>query len=159
MIWHTTVSKIVHQSLSKDMTGPMQIKRGKCYSFMLLSKNQLYKHKNQINKVPNISTLHSAFFPNISARHFTNVYNLLSCYHNGKIVICRLQGVTWRNNNKLFWEFFLNLFSLNVMIISLIEVNFYSSNFKKNKYNMGAFRYCYVEFKTPVRSNAVSKLS
>ena len=35
-IWNTTISKIVHPSLSKDMKGPMQIKRGKCYSLMLL---------------------------------------------------------------------------------------------------------------------------
>ena len=34
--WNTTISKIVHSSLSKDMKGPMQIKRGKCYSLMLL---------------------------------------------------------------------------------------------------------------------------
>ena len=32
----TTVSKIVHPPLSKDMKGPMEIKRGKCYSLMLL---------------------------------------------------------------------------------------------------------------------------
>ena len=37
-MWHTTISKIVHLSLSKDM-----------------KKNQLYKYKNQINKVPTIS--------------------------------------------------------------------------------------------------------
>ena len=35
-IWHTTISKIVDPSLSKDMKGLMQIKRGKCYSLMLL---------------------------------------------------------------------------------------------------------------------------
>ena len=54
-IWNTTISKIVHTSLSKDIKGPMQIKRGKCYSLMLLSKNQRSKHKNQTNKVPTIS--------------------------------------------------------------------------------------------------------
>ena len=36
------------------MKGSMQIKRDKCYSLMLLSKNQLYELKNQINKVPTI---------------------------------------------------------------------------------------------------------
>ena len=35
-IWDTTFSKIAHPSLSKNMKGPMQIKRGKCYSLMLL---------------------------------------------------------------------------------------------------------------------------
>ena len=30
------ISKIVHLSLSKDMKGPMQIRKGKCYSLMLL---------------------------------------------------------------------------------------------------------------------------
>ena len=35
-IMHTTIIKIVHPLLSKDMKGPMQIKRGKCNSFMLL---------------------------------------------------------------------------------------------------------------------------
>ena len=139
----------------------MQIKRGKCYSFMLLSKNQLYKHKNQINKVPNISTLHSAFFPNISARHFTNVYNLLSCYHNGRIVICRYQEVTLKNSNKLCWEFFVNLSAVITAMFWLLaplKINFYSSNFKKKKYNMGAFWYCYLEFKRSVHSIGVSKL-
>ena len=124
-----------------------------------LSKNQLYKHKNQINKVPTKTTQSS--FPNISPRHFTNVYNLLSCYHNGRIVICRFQGVTLRNNDKLFWEFFVNLSSvIKAMLWWLVKlkVNFYSSNFKKNKYNVGAFWYCYLKFKTPVPSNGVSKL-
>ena len=54
-VWNTTISKIAHPSLSKDIKGPMQIKRGKCYSLMLLSKNQLSKRKNQTNKVPTIS--------------------------------------------------------------------------------------------------------
>ena len=35
-IWHTTISKIIHPSLSKNKKGPMQIKRSKCYSLMLL---------------------------------------------------------------------------------------------------------------------------
>ena len=35
MAYHYT-SKIVHPSLSKDMKGPMQIKRAKFYSLMLL---------------------------------------------------------------------------------------------------------------------------
>ena len=30
------ISKIVHLSLSKDMKGPMQIKRDKCYALILL---------------------------------------------------------------------------------------------------------------------------
>ena len=34
MAYH--ISKIAHPSLSKDMTGPVQIERGKCYSLMLL---------------------------------------------------------------------------------------------------------------------------
>ena len=74
-----------------------------------LSKNQLYKHKNQVNKVPTTSKQDDIeLFSNISARHFTNVYNF-SCYHNGRIMICRHQGVTLRNNDKLSWEFFVNL--------------------------------------------------
>ena len=51
-----------------------------------LSKNQLYKLKNQINKVHTFIKqddieLFSKYF---CARHFTNVSNLLSCYHNGE---------------------------------------------------------------------------
>ena len=34
--YHYTISEIVHPSLSKDMKGPMQFKRDKCYSLMLL---------------------------------------------------------------------------------------------------------------------------
>ena len=54
-IWHTTICKVVHPLFSKNMKGPMQIKRDKYYSLMLLSKNKLHKLKNQINKVPTIS--------------------------------------------------------------------------------------------------------
>ena len=36
IIWDTTITKIVHPSLLKDMKGPVQIKRDKCYSLMLL---------------------------------------------------------------------------------------------------------------------------
>ena len=54
------------------------------------SKNQLYKLKNQINKVPTIIKQDDIeFFPNISACHFTNVCNLLSSDHNCRIVSCR----------------------------------------------------------------------
>ena len=61
-----------------------------------LSKNQPYKLKNQINKVPIISKQDSIeFFSNISGRHF-NVCNLFSCYHNGRILICQYQGVMLR---------------------------------------------------------------
>ena len=42
-----------------------------------MSKNQLYKHKNQINKVSTIFKKDGIeLFPNVFARHFTNVYNL-----------------------------------------------------------------------------------
>ena len=44
-----------------------------------------------------------------SACHFANVCNLLSCYHNGRILISRYQGVMLRKNDMLFWKFFLNL--------------------------------------------------
>ena len=44
-----------YRLISKNMKDPMQIKRSKYYSLMLLSKNQLYKQKTQINKVPTIS--------------------------------------------------------------------------------------------------------
>ena len=77
-----------------------------------LSKNQPYKHKNQINKVPTISKQDDIelFSKYICTTSFTiDAYNLLSCYHNGRIVICQFQGVTLRNNDKLFWEFFVNL--------------------------------------------------
>ena len=41
-----------------------------------LSKNQLYKLKNQINKVPTIIKQDGIkFFPSISPRCFTNVCN------------------------------------------------------------------------------------
>ena len=72
-----TISKIVHSSLLKNMKCPIQIKRGECYS-SALSKNQLYKHKNQIHNVPTISKQNEIeLFSKISARHFTNACNLL----------------------------------------------------------------------------------
>ena len=49
------ISKIVHPSLPKDITGATQIKRDKCYSLMLLClKINCINFKNQINKVPTI---------------------------------------------------------------------------------------------------------
>ena len=47
-------------------------------------------------------------FPNISPLHFTSVCKLLSCYHNGRILIYQYQGVVLRNNDMLFWQFFVN---------------------------------------------------
>ena len=100
-------NKIVHPSLSKDMKVPMQIQRGKCYSLMLLSKNQLYKYQNQINEVPTTNKWDDIeiFFKYISARHFTNVYNLLLRFRNGRIVICRCQGVSWAIMTSCFESF------------------------------------------------------
>ena len=46
-------------------------------------------------------------FRNLGA--FTNVCNLLLCYHNDRILICRYQGVMLTNNVKLFWEILVNL--------------------------------------------------
>ena len=52
---HSTISKIAHPVLSKDMKGPMQIKeRYVLFINATLSKNQLYK-LNQVNKVPTIN--------------------------------------------------------------------------------------------------------
>ena len=83
---------------------------------MLLFKNQLYKIKikepNRKSPYHQQAKRHKALFQIyllVSAPHFTNVHNLLSCYHNVRIVICRYQGVTLRNNDKLFREFFVNL--------------------------------------------------
>ena len=93
MSWHTTINKIVHPSLSEDMKGPMQNKKDKGYSLILLSKNQLYKLR-QINKAPTIIKQDDMeFFPKCFCTSFTNVCNLLSCYHNSRILICRYQGV------------------------------------------------------------------
>ena len=53
-----------------------------------LSKKQLYKHQNQINKVPTISKSDDiGFFSNYFCTSFFNVFNLLSCYHDGRILI------------------------------------------------------------------------
>ena len=131
------------------MKGPMQIKTGKCYSLMLFCLKI---------KCIKIRTTYS--FPNISALHFTNVYNLLSCYYNGRIVICQYQGVTLRNN-KLFWEVFVNISAViraMLWLLLWLKLNFCSINFKKNKYNMGAFWFCYLGYESPVLSNRVSKL-
>ena len=35
------------------------------------------------------------------------------------------------------------------MIITVLKVNFYSSNFKKNEYEMGSLWYCYFEIQNP----------
>ena len=47
--WHTTISKIVHPSLSKDIKSIMQIKRDKCCSLMLLCL-KIYCIKLEPNK-------------------------------------------------------------------------------------------------------------
>ena len=114
-----------------------------------LSKNQLYKVKNQIYEVPTfIKQDDKEFFSkysNISARHFTDVCNLLSCYHNGSILFCQYQGVMLRNNDMLFWGFFVNLLAIiraRLWLLSWLWVNFYSSNFKRNKHAVGSFWYC-----------------
>ena len=75
-----------------------------------LSKNQLYKLNNQINKAL-ISSSKMAYssFANISARHFTIVCTLVSCYHNCRISIYWNHGVMWRNNDMQFGEFLANL--------------------------------------------------
>ena len=49
IIWHTTISKIVHPSLSKDIKSTMQIKRDKCCSLMLLCL-KIYCIKLEPNK-------------------------------------------------------------------------------------------------------------
>ena len=106
--WNTTISKIVHPSLSKDIKGLMQIKRSKCYWLMLL-----YLKINCINKR----------------------YNARLCFPD-----------TRRSDDKLFWEFFVNISAViraMLRLLTQLKVNFYSSNFKKNKYEMGVFWYCY----------------
>ena len=50
MAYHALLARLSIPDYQKDIKGLMQIKTGKCYSLMLLSKNQLYQHKNQITK-------------------------------------------------------------------------------------------------------------
>ena len=50
MAYHVLLARLSIPDYQKDIKGLMQIKRAKCYSLMLLSKNQLYQHKNQITK-------------------------------------------------------------------------------------------------------------
>ena len=126
-----------------------------------LFKNQLYKVKNQINKVPIISKQDSIeFFSNISARHF-NVCNLFSCYHNGRILICQYQGVMLRGNVKLFCQFFVNFLIIRtrLWLLAWSKVNFYPCNFKKNKwpFSLLLLNIVTLEIRTPVHSNCVSK--
>ena len=132
----------------------MQIKRGKCYSLMLLCL--------KINCI-NI-TKKSPYHPQ-AGRHralfqiYLHVILLMSaiCFHVTIMVgfwfadtrgLCWgiIPGIMFRNNDKLFWEFFINLLAIiraMFLLLAQLKENFYSSNFKKNKYEMGAFWYCY----------------
>ena len=129
-----------------------------------LSKNQMYKLKNQINKVPTISKQDDIeFFSKYFCTSFSwcHVYNVLSCYHNRRIFICRYQGVMLRNNDMLFWEFFLNFSAIietKVMIIRLIKSKFLLKQFLI-RINMRwvLFHIVILEFRIPVHSNCVSK--
>ena len=60
-----------------------------------LSKNQMYKLKNQINNIPTISKQDKIeFFSKYLLRHFTNVMSAIYfrvCFHNGRIFICQYQ--------------------------------------------------------------------
>ena len=89
IIWHTTISKIGHPSLSKDFKGPIQINRGKCYSSMLLCLkiNCINIKATKTKSLLSASKTTWSSFPIISARDFT-VCNLHSCYHNGRVFIC-----------------------------------------------------------------------
>ena len=56
---------------------------------------------------------------------------------NLRILICWYQGVMLRNNMKLFREFFINFSEMirkRLRLLASLKVNFYSGNFKKNKY-------------------------
>ena len=65
------------------------------------------KHVEKVNNLLNLSMLFIFIF--ISTLTNIRQINLLSCYNNGRIFICRYQGVILRNNDMLFWEFFVNL--------------------------------------------------
>ena len=56
---------------------------------------------------------------------------------NLRILICWYQGVMLRNNVKLFWEFFITfseMITKRLWLLASLKVDFYSGNFKKNKY-------------------------
>ena len=98
-----------------------------------LYKNQIYKHKNQINKHPTISKYDNK----ILFQLFLHVCHLISCYHNGGILICRFRGVTLKKIVKLLWEFsinFLPTIGTRLWLLALLKVNLYSSSVKRNKY-------------------------
>ena len=74
------------------------------------------------------------FFSNYFCTSFFNVCNLLSCYHNGRILICRYQGVMLGKKVKLFFVNFAIIIRARLRLLAKSSVNSYSSNFKKNKY-------------------------
>ena len=94
IIWHTTISKIVHPSLSKNMKGPIQIKREKCYSLMLLClKINCIKLRTKYTKsLPSSSKTTKSSFPNIqiflrvillmSAIYFRVIIMVVFCFAN-----------------------------------------------------------------------------
>ena len=106
----------------------------------ILSKDQLYKHKSQINKVPpSASKTTYSSFPIICASHIINFCNLLSCYHIGRILICRYPEIMPRNNVKLFLEFLVNF-------LAIIRTRLWLLAYLKG---WGAFQYCYFGIQNP----------
>ena len=105
IIWHTTISQQDCPSLIIKRHEKSNANQGdKCYSLMLLCLkiNCINLRSKRRKSLPSSRKTTQNFFPNISARHFSNVCNLLSCYHNSRILIYRYQRVILRNNDMLF---------------------------------------------------------
>ena len=71
-----------------------------------LSKNRMYKLKNQVNNVPTISKQDDIeLFSKYFSRHLTNVTSAIYF----RVII--MEVMLW-NNDMLFWEFFVNLLAI-----------------------------------------------
>ena len=104
----------VPHCIIKTWKAQWKLKGSMLFINATLSKNQLYKHQNQINKVPTISKEDDIeFFSDYFCTSFFNVCNLLSCYHNSRTLICRYQEVMLKNNVELFCQLFVN-FSITI---------------------------------------------
>ena len=90
----------------KNMKGQTQAKRSKCHSLLLLCLkiNCINIRTKSTKYLPSASKTTQSSFAIISASHF-DVCNLLSYFHNGRIWICRYQGVMWMNNVKRLESF------------------------------------------------------
>ena len=105
-----------------------------------LSKYQLYKLKNQVKKVPTIIKQDDIdFFP------ILRVILLFAIYFSF-IIMVGYQGVMLTNKDMLFWDLFVNISAIirtRLWLSAKLLVDFYSSDFKKNEYEVSAFWCCY----------------